>query len=603
MKKIILIIFIIFHFTGNSVAQLNTQNIIYKARLELYKKNYTEALKLFNNVINIKPELIEPYFYRGLTKYRLNDLSGAKQDFKKTLQMNPFYVSAYHYLSVVNMEQKDYNSAIHNINEAIKLAPFDAGLFLTRGVIFLQTNKIDKALAEFKKAKKLNPQLPEAYVNTGISYNLQNKIDSAITCYNKAINLNNFYHQAFARRALSYYDKNKLDSALRDINMAIKLNNDNALYYYWRANIYYKIPDFNASLKDFSKVIELSPNNATAYYNKATIENEIGLYNNAINDYKKVIELSPKNILPRYNKALVHYRLKEYNNALNELNAIVKIFDDFAPAYKLRAEIYSLQNNQKLYYYNLQKYKHLENISSKIDTTYLSKIISFDDNFFDKDTTKNEVLPFDFIKLSVTNKNKVLDFLKKYNYTLLTDFKNVKYGNFSISFDKFYNSTPDSIFASINSNISENNITSIISEIEFQNFNEAKTSISTNKNFDNFTKNFLQAQVFLAQKSSVNNKTANLDSALNYYSLIQNKNCIVLFNIGNIYLIKKEYYTALYYYQKSIEKDKNFSPAYFNSAFCNIYLHNTQKACKQFSKAGEKGITQAYQLIQKYCRE
>ena len=611
IRKILAIL--TFLFTYNANAQLNTQNLIYKGRLELYKKNYIEALNIFNNLIKIKPGLVEPYFYRGMVKYQLKDLVGAEKDFDKTITMNPFYVSAYHYLAVVKTELQDYNLALKNIDKAIKLAPFDPKLYLTKGVIFLQLKKYSNAKKNFFQAKKLNPQMPETYINLGILFASKKKLDSAIAFFNKAIRLNNFYDEAYARRALTYFDKNKIDSAINDINTAIKLNKNNALYYYWRANIFYKKPNFDKSLKDFAKVIELSPNNATAYYNKAIIESEIGLYNAAIADYKQVSNLSPKNILPLYNKALIHYKLKEYNQAINDLIKVLEIYDEFAPAYKLRAEIYNTLGDEKRAFVDAQKYQKLiqGNYESKIDTNYLYKIISFDDDFFSSDTTKSVQIPYSTIKIKIL-KQKTSDepFFNKYTYTKLDKLplKNYHLCFLSLDGNTLTNKELSDLDASLNKSSNQiNNILKSIILLQENNNHKAllQLKLINNKKY-NYLKNFLKAQAYLqSQTMLINNKNSGelLDSAITAYSNIKSKDPVIYYNIGNIYLRKKEYYTAIFYYNKAIKQERDFSPAYYNKAFSYLYLNNNHKACQNFSISGEKGINESYELIKKYCQK
>jgi hypothetical protein len=41
--------------------------------------------------------------------------------------------------------------------------------------------------------------------------------------------------------------------------------------------------------------------------------------------------------------------------------------------------------------------------------------------------------------------------------------------------------------------------------------------------------------------------------------------------------------------------------AYFNRGTSNYYLGNKKQACIDWSKAGELGFTDAYDLIKKFC--
>ena len=60
------------------------------ARNALYFEDYVLSIQYFNQVINAKPYLYEPYFFRGLAKINLDDFQGAEADCNAAIQRNPF---------------------------------------------------------------------------------------------------------------------------------------------------------------------------------------------------------------------------------------------------------------------------------------------------------------------------------------------------------------------------------------------------------------------------------------------------------------------------------------------------------------------------------
>ena len=76
-------------------AQINTERVMTIARNALYFEDYVLSIQYFNQVINAKPYLYEPYFFRGLAKINLDDFQGAEADCNAAIQRNPFVVGAY----------------------------------------------------------------------------------------------------------------------------------------------------------------------------------------------------------------------------------------------------------------------------------------------------------------------------------------------------------------------------------------------------------------------------------------------------------------------------------------------------------------------------
>ena len=63
-------------FPTFAYAQINTDRVMMIARNALYFEDYVLSIQYFNQVINAKPYLYEPYFFRGLAKINLDDYQG-----------------------------------------------------------------------------------------------------------------------------------------------------------------------------------------------------------------------------------------------------------------------------------------------------------------------------------------------------------------------------------------------------------------------------------------------------------------------------------------------------------------------------------------------
>ena len=75
--------------------QINTDRVMIIGRNALYFEDYILSIQYFNQVINAKPYLHLPYFFRSLAKLNLDDFKGAEDDCSKVLMRNPFFVAGY----------------------------------------------------------------------------------------------------------------------------------------------------------------------------------------------------------------------------------------------------------------------------------------------------------------------------------------------------------------------------------------------------------------------------------------------------------------------------------------------------------------------------
>ena len=88
MKKVLLI-FLLFPLFLSTKAQLNINYYMTVGQTRTQIGNYTGAIEYFNIVIKFKPQLPEPYFYRGVAKHRLEDYRGAILDYNQAIRIKP----------------------------------------------------------------------------------------------------------------------------------------------------------------------------------------------------------------------------------------------------------------------------------------------------------------------------------------------------------------------------------------------------------------------------------------------------------------------------------------------------------------------------------
>ena len=94
-RTIIALAVALWGFCAPMKAQINTDRMMSVGRTALYFDDYVLSIQYFNQVINAKPYLPEPYFYRAVAKLSLEDYRGAEQDCSSALERNPFMINCY----------------------------------------------------------------------------------------------------------------------------------------------------------------------------------------------------------------------------------------------------------------------------------------------------------------------------------------------------------------------------------------------------------------------------------------------------------------------------------------------------------------------------
>ena len=75
------------------------------------------------------------------------------------------------------------------------------------------------------------------------------------------------------------------------------------------------------------------------------------------------------------------------------------------------------------------------------------------------------------------------------------------------------------------------------------------------------------------------------------------------YNRANLKLRLKLYQRAIDDYSMALKLEPKMAEAYYNRALILLYLKENKLACKDLSKAGELGISAAYNVIKRYCSE
>ena len=129
MKRIVLFPILLCLGTLLSKAQVNTDHMMRVGRNALYYSDYVLSIQYFNQVVNAKPYLHEPYFFRGLAKFYLDDFTGAEADCSEAIQRNPFVVDCYQLRGLARVNQGKYAEAIDDYRNALHHAPENEGLW------------------------------------------------------------------------------------------------------------------------------------------------------------------------------------------------------------------------------------------------------------------------------------------------------------------------------------------------------------------------------------------------------------------------------------------------------------------------------------------
>lgn len=346
MRKYILFAFILISSIP-AVAQINTDRVVLIGRNALYYEDYVLAIQYFNQAIKAKPYLAEPYYYRAIAKYFLDDFKGAEDDCTLALERNPFMNRVYQLRADSRQNQSDYDGALEDYKVSLENYPNDKFTLINLGIVNIQKKNYDEAEQYLNMLLKSYPTYTQGYMARGAMYQEKGDTIRAFDNYNEAIKQDKYLPQPYSMRGLLYYYQKDFDKSLADFDEAIRLEPLQYGNYINRGLVRYSKNDLRGAMSDYDKVVDLDPNNIIARFNRGLLRSQVGDDNRAIEDFDVVLKFETNNYMAYFNRALLKTNIGDYKGALEDLNMVLAEYPEFYHGFYTRAEIKRRQNDLK----------------------------------------------------------------------------------------------------------------------------------------------------------------------------------------------------------------------------------------------------------------
>ncbi len=124
-------------------------------------------------------------FLWGTASLFKKDFSSAIKNYEQLIKLKPNYTEAYYNLGLAYFNNEDYDRAIESLDQAIKLRPDYVEAYYQRGVNNFIKDKYDLAIADYNQVIALKPTYGPAYYNRGLVYERKGNIANAVTNYRR----------------------------------------------------------------------------------------------------------------------------------------------------------------------------------------------------------------------------------------------------------------------------------------------------------------------------------------------------------------------------------------------------------------------------------
>lgn len=622
-------------------AQLNTKHMMLMGRNALYYEDDVLAIKRFNAVIQSKPYLHEPYYYRGVAKFYLEDYAGADADCSKALDLSPYNFKYYQLRALCRINMERYADAEKDYVSAINENRMDQSCWHNMVICQLEEKKFQKADSTLDEMMAIWPRDPQECTMKGqVALQLKDTTTAEVWV-DSALVLDAYNGNAWSMKAQLRLSRNDYKGGEEALDKAIIQKPRETDLYINRALARYHQQNLRGAMSDYDHALDLNTNSYIAHFNRGLLRAQVGDDNRAIEDFNFVLKKEPKNMIALYNRALLLDQTGDYRGAIRDISRVIQQYPQFWAGYSQRAAI--RRKIGDVYGAERDEFKVLKaemavraGTYKRIKTTrYKSEDNIEDYNKLvveDVDSTKDYA---SVIRGKVQNRQTevkclpsyVLTFypveqatLQYHPYTLLLENAHRRYNidqNISISCGEL---PVDSMLQKLHQErITEDRVLNrplqlIMDYRAIRDVEDAELvvdSMIAGGGRRNALLYFLRAQLHTTQTAIQQStlKPAELRAAqkgiiddLEKAQRFAQDFAYAAYNRGNILVDMKDYDGAIKAYTEAIKIDDRLPQAYYNRGIAYILKGNPKAALPDLSVAGELGLYQSYNLIKKYSK-
>lgn len=655
MLRIIVSILFLSQAILNVCAQYKVDRLLMSGRIALHYEDYVLSIQYFNQAISQKPYLWEPWQYRAIAKYCLDDWNGAASDATRALELNPYITTLYDLRGITYIKQEQYDKAIADYTKAIHQEPDNQNYWYNRAVCYMESKDYDKAQLQLDTIiqrwhKYAMPYLmkAEAYLHTKDTLKAEEWVG-------KTLEVDQYNADAWRIRAFLALVQEKWKDADDYFTKAIHLKPKNAICYANRANARLKLNNLRGAMSDYDTAIEIMPSDILSHYNRGLLRQQVGDDNRAIEDFDYVLSMEPENVMALFNRATLLDKTGDLRGAIRDYSKVISKFPDFWTGLQYRAACYrklgmtaqAEKDEFRVLKAQMDKRMGVQKRWSRTKLTAMRKLSDIDPDKYNHLVVNDEIEENHEYKSEyrgkVQNRQSSDQFLP---YIALTiNSKKSSLSNYS-PYDKDveeFQSQVNLLLSDVRmsmpvlggvgetSGISTFDVVDRLSDAIAKTkdtreaeklvllraiaYSSAKNYEEAQKDIELYLASHPQSVVALWQRAVCNAMMAEFDkdatvhesvlrsagvvSDFTKLQSITNDNALVIYCHATYNARKGNYAKAIELYDKALEMDSNLPQAYYNRGLAYKYLNDVIHAKADFSKAGELGIVQAYSAIKK----
>ena len=321
-------------------AQYNTDRLMITGRSALYYEDYVLSIQYFNQVLNAKPYLFEPWFFRAVAKFYLDDFTGAEADVSEAIKLNPYIDDLYELRGLTRIRQSRYADAISDYDVSLAINPRNQTIWFNRALCRVENEDYAQAQLDLDTIIAKWGRMGNAYTLKAEVFLMQKDTIAAVQWLDKSLGIDPYNAAAWSARGVIALTQERWEDADTCLGKAIRLKPKTVGNYINRALARYNLNNLRGAMADYDLALDIEPTNFLAHYNRGLLRMELGDDNRAIDDFDYVLSLEPGNVLALFNRGILRECTGDLRGAVSDYSTVIEQFPNFWTGLSYRAACY-----------------------------------------------------------------------------------------------------------------------------------------------------------------------------------------------------------------------------------------------------------------------
>jgi tetratricopeptide (TPR) repeat protein len=290
-----------------------------------------QALKCFENALELNPNDISSLLLLANTQYKLNDFKNAEINARNALMIAPNRGDVYQLLGEIAIRNDDFQGAYNYANHAIQLSPKDpqSTIILARALSALGRHnealaKLNTMVLTVPDPKYLHLERVKILQQINGPKGVLEELQKLVTSYPDDI----YLLTALAR---VYVDIDETDNAIITAQQALKIcpektpRNEQASIHLLLGKMLHQIGQLDQSIFHLNEAIHLAPDRLEPYLELGLARKERREYQQAIQLFEQATTIAPDDPRAPYQAGLALKESKDYRSSETMLRRAVNL--------------------------------------------------------------------------------------------------------------------------------------------------------------------------------------------------------------------------------------------------------------------------------------